>query len=262
MASMVVDFGRTATDYRRHRAGFPAEFFQELRQRAGVGIEGQSILDVGTGTGSVARGLALQGAAVVAVDIAQPLMDEAAALDQQAGVAIQYHGGKAEALPFGDEQFDAVTAGQCWHWFDREAAAREALRVLRPGGLLVIAHFDWLPIRGTAVAETEQLILQHNPLWKMAGATGFYPHWCESLVVTGFDDLRSWSFDTAISYSHERWRGRIRASAGIAASLSAAAVVRFDEALALLLANEFPEEPMQLLHRVWTLVCRKPGSSR
>lgn len=92
----------------------------------------------------------------------------------------------------------------------------------------------------------------------MAGATGFYPHWCETLTLVGFRDIESWSFDVAMAYSHERWRGRIRASAGVAASLSSDAVQVFDAELARLLTDRFPDDPMLLPHRVWTLVCRKP----
>ena len=46
--------------------------------------------------------------------------------------------GRAEAVEAADGAFDAVTAGQCWHWFDRPAAATECPRVLRAGGALAI----------------------------------------------------------------------------------------------------------------------------
>lgn len=254
---MSVDFGKTAVDYSRHRSGFPEEFFWELRTM-GIGLPDQKVLDLATGTGSVARGLALGGAKVDAIDIASPLLEQAAALDRELGVAITYRQASAEQLPYPAAHFDVITAGQSWHWFDRARAAGEAFRVLKPGGRLVIAHFDWLPIAGTVVAGTERLIEKHNPEWRMGGATGFYPQWCEGLLLQGFADLRSRSFDKAISYSHERWRGRIRASAGIAASLSPAGVAAFDRELAALLAERFPADPLDIPHRVWMLVCVKP----
>jgi hypothetical protein len=64
---MNVDFGRTASDYGRHRAGFPDSMFERLT-RYGVGLRGQRVVDVGTGTGTgtgtgmVARGFALRAA--------------------------------------------------------------------------------------------------------------------------------------------------------------------------------------------------------
>ena len=40
--------------------------------------------------------------------------------------------GSANRVGLASEAFDIVAAGQCWHWFDRAAAAREALRLLNP----------------------------------------------------------------------------------------------------------------------------------
>jgi len=57
---MAIDFGKTASDYARHRAGFPDAFFERLFSDGTV-RPGQSVLDLGTGTGTVARGLALRG---------------------------------------------------------------------------------------------------------------------------------------------------------------------------------------------------------
>lgn len=253
---MSIDFGKTAGDYRTHRAGFPQEFFDELKQR-GIGDSRQKILDLATGTGTVARGLALIGASVTAIDIAQPLLQQAKELDSEAGVSIDYQLCRAEKLSFGDSAFDVVTAGQCWHWFSRDQVAAEAFRVLRPGGQLVIAHFDWLPIKGSVVAATENLILTHNPTWKLGGGTGIYPQWCEDVSVAGFEDIRTLSFDQAIPYSHERWRGRIRASAGVAASLPPQDVAVFDNDLEKLLKSQFRQEPLQIPHRIWMLICRK-----
>ena len=54
---MDIDFGRTALDYGRHRAGFPDRFFERLFADRIVAA-GDRVLDLGTGTGTVARGLA------------------------------------------------------------------------------------------------------------------------------------------------------------------------------------------------------------
>jgi 2-polyprenyl-3-methyl-5-hydroxy-6-metoxy-1,4-benzoquinol methylase len=87
-----IDFGKTASDYRNFRAGFPPEFFDALSAKNYINPE-QSAFDIGTGTGTVARGLAQKGLTVTGVDPAQALLDEAAELDKEAGVHIRYRTG-------------------------------------------------------------------------------------------------------------------------------------------------------------------------
>ncbi|RZI40888.1 SAM-dependent methyltransferase [Herbaspirillum sp. HC18] len=253
-----IDFGKTAADYRRHRAGFPEDYFARLAPY-GVGVRGQRVLDLGTGTGTVARGLARRGCVVTAIDPASPLMAQARELDAEAGVHVDYREGTAEQTGLPDQSFDVVTAGQCWHWFKRDLAAAEASRVLRAGGTCVISHFDWLPLAGNVVEATEALIMRHNPAWKMAGGKGVHPAWFSDLAQAGFLGIESFSFDVDVIYNHDAWRGRIRASAGVAASLEQEAVCRFDEALAELLAKQFPSEPLAIPHRVFAVLGRKPS---
>jgi SAM-dependent methyltransferase len=257
---MQVDFGHTAEDYGRFRAGFPDAFFERAAAH-GVGGTGQRILDLGTGTGALARGLASRGAEVVGLDPAPEMIEQARTLDRKAGVSIAYIQGYAEATALPGAEFDAVTAGQCWHWFDRPAAAREARRLLKPGGVLMIAHYDWLPLPGNVVEATETLIRKHNPEWAFSGGNGVYPQWLNDLALSDFDAVESFTFDQPQPYSHEAWRGRIRASAGVGASLPPPAVERFDAELARLLARRFPEDPLAVAHRVFAAFGRKPRAA-
>lgn len=252
-----VAFGRAAADYRQFRAGFPSRFFDELETREVVRKEDRA-LDLGTGTGTVARGLASRGLGVIGLDPSKELLAQARQLDRAVDVHVQYVTGRAEALSFPDSSFDVVTAGQCWHWFERAVAAREVARVLKPGGRLVIAHFDWLPIPGNVVEATEQLIVEHNPAWNMGGGTGVHPEWLRDMAVAGLRDLETFSFDTDQVYSHAAWRGRIRASAGVRASLDEGRTEAFDSALAALLGSRFPDDPVVIPHRVWAAFGTRP----
>ena len=257
--SQGVDFSRTASDYRKFRAGFPAAFFERIAIQFDL-APGLRALDIGTGTGTVARGLAEFGLNVTAIDPALPLIEQAAELDREAGVQVEYREGRAEDLPFDASSFDVVTAGQCWHWFDRPKAAAEVQRVLRPGGLLVIAHFDWIPLPGNVVGETEAMIIQANPKWSpMAGGIGIHPHGHGDMAMAGFSDLQTTSFDIDQTYSHEAWCGRIRASAGIKASLDEAATDHFVERLSAMLRSDFPDDPLAVPHRVWWASGHKPA---
>lgn len=251
-----INFGLTASDYRLHRAGFPESLFPRLAVY-GVGIAGQRVLDIGTGTGSLGRGFARRGCRVTGLDPSAELLAQARELDAEAGVSTEYILSRIEDNTLPAASFDVITAGQCWHWFDRPCAAQACARLLRPGGLLVSVHFDWLPWPGSVVAATEQLILAHNPAWTAHGGSGLHSKELADFTGGGFTALQSFSYDEYVPYCHAAWRGRIRASAGVGASLPPEAVARFDEAHAAMLAAQFPAEPLQTPHRVFALIGRK-----
>ena len=252
------DFGLTSKDYARHRAGFPDSLFERLAT-FGVGIKGQSVVDLGTGTGSLARGFARRDCRVIGIDPAEEMLKAARELDAEAGIQIDYRIARAEATGLDNAAYDIVTAGQCWHWFDRPRAAQEARRILKADGRMIIAHFDWIPVSGNLVRRTEELIERHNPAWNMGSGTGLYPQWLADLAQAGFQHIETFSYDVAVPYTPEAWRGRIRASAGVGGSLAADAVKHFDAALAELLQHGFPAKILQVPHRVFAVLAQPPG---
>ena len=253
------DWSATSDDYAKHRQGFPPRFF-EMIARDGLFAPGMQVLDLGTGTGVVARALAERGAAVLGLDVAPGQVAAARRLAEQQGLAdrARFEEGFAERTGQAAASFDLVVAGQCWHWFDRRLAAAEAMRVLKPGGALLISHFDWLPLPGSVAHASEFLIEAHNPHWPMARTTGFYPAWAQDLALGGFRGIAFSGFDHDALYSHADWRGRIRASAGIGGALKGEAVERFDAEHAALLGARFPQEPLTVPHRVFAIWGRRP----
>ena len=247
---MKIDFAKTAKDYAKHRVGFPSSFFDRLEKEGWLKPE-CAALDLGTGTGLVAREMAARGAHVVGLDQAGSLLREAQRLDETAGVSVEYIEAPAEVMGLANQSFDLILAGQCWHRFDRPKVLQQVQSLLRPGGVLVIAHFDWLPVPGGMVEATEELILRYSPQWDLGGGTGLYPIWLPELAAHGLGAIRTESFDLDMPYRPEDWRGRIRASAGVAASLSPEKVDAFDRDLTEILTSRFPESPLMVPHRVW-----------
>ena len=254
------DFGKMARDYRKHRAGFPAAFF-ERAAALGIGLPGQHLLDMGTGTGSLARKFAQQGCNVTALDSAMTMLEQAALLDELAGVNIKYCVADAEDTGLSSARFDVITAGQCWHRFKRGQAAGEACRLLKEGGILAISHFDCLSCPGNIVEATESLIKRHNPGWAMGGSSGIYPQWFKDLSDAGFCRIESLSFDVDVVYSHEDWRGRVRACAGITAGMGTERAALLDQELEACLMRDFPEALLVIPHRVFLVWGKKPANA-
>jgi SAM-dependent methyltransferase len=254
---MKIDFD-FAYDNPCYRPRFPEELFDRLAGRFNIGQRGQTLLDLGTGSGTVARAYARRGCVVTGIDPEANQLEEAKRLTQQGGQPVLYVQARAEQTGLPDRSFDVVIAGQAWHWFDGRMAAREARRILRSRGFLVIVYLDWVALPGNVADLTEALIERHNPAWRFRGWSGFNPLWMNDAAAAGFVELESFSFDVPVLYSHEYWRGRVRDSAGIGSALTPNAVTRFDEELARLLKEKFPSDPISVPHRAYTIVGRAP----
>lgn len=245
----VIDFGRTAVDYERHRPGFPESFFDRLVHSRWIAA-GERALDLGTGTGSLALGFAARGLEVTGIDIAPELLEVARRAAVERELSAHFVEGRAEAAGQDDAGFDLVSAGQCWWWFDADKTIEEVKRILAPGGRLLICNFSYVSLPGNVAGRTEDLILQHDPGWPKTGWRGVHPEQVQALDRGGFQHIESFSYVTNVPFTHMDWRGRIRTCNGVGSALSDDQVERFDTELAELLAREFPGE-LCVPHRVF-----------
>ena len=110
-----------------------------------VGVKaGDRVLDIAAGSGNAAIPAALTGATVVASDLTPELLDAGRLLAEQRGATLEWREADAEALPFGDGEFDVVMSciGVMFAPHHR-VAADELLRVCRSGGR--IGLLSWTP---------------------------------------------------------------------------------------------------------------------
>src|SRR3712207_6617110 len=105
---------------------------------------GERVLDVATGSGNTAIAAARRFCAVAGVDYVPALLDRARERANAERLDIEFLEGDAEAIPYPDASFDAVlsTFGSMFAP-DQEQAARELLRVCRPGARIGMAN--WTP---------------------------------------------------------------------------------------------------------------------
>lgn len=114
---------------------------QTIMDAAGV-AGGDELLDVACGTGNLAIPAAERGARVTGIDITPKLLEVAREEAAEAGVAIDFREGDAEALEFADGEFDKVISVFGMIFAPQHAlAASEMARVCRPGGTVAITSW-------------------------------------------------------------------------------------------------------------------------
>lgn len=161
---MAESFGSDAERYDRARPSYPSA----LVDRIVATVPGPDVLDVGCGTGIAARLFQAAGCRVLGVDVDERMAD----LARRRGLDVEV--AKFEDWEPAGRTFDAVIAGQAWHWVDPVAGAALAARVLRPSGRLAVFWNSFRPPASLAAAfgAVYRRVLAEAPLFKMPASTG------------------------------------------------------------------------------------------
>ena len=126
-------FDAWADDYDRFRPGYPDELFLTIRERLEL-PERPLVVDLGAGTGRASLAMAELGWRVTAVEPGRPMLDILRARAADLGLLVSTVQASAEETGLDPGSVDLVTAGQSFHWFDRETALAEIARITRVGG--------------------------------------------------------------------------------------------------------------------------------
>lgn len=153
-------FSDRVENYVRYRPGYPAEIVEALRRACCLAPD-QVVADIASGTGIWTRMLLENGNPVYGVE---PNVDMRQAGERLlAGFAnFTSVAGTAEATTLADRSVDFVTAAQAAHWFDRMRTRREFVRILKPGGWLVLIWNERETDTTPFLRAYEQLLLDYG----------------------------------------------------------------------------------------------------
>jgi SAM-dependent methyltransferase len=153
-------FSSRVDQYTKYRPGYPPEIVELLRAQCGL-TPSSVIADVASGTGLFTKLLLENGNEVYGVE---PNAEMRKAGEEYVGVYSRFHSvaGKAEATGLPDQSMDLVTAAQAAHWFDRDAARREFLRILKPAGWTVLVWNERCTDSTPFLRAYEELLLRYG----------------------------------------------------------------------------------------------------
>ncbi|GIF45808.1 ubiquinone/menaquinone biosynthesis C-methylase UbiE [Asanoa ferruginea] len=207
-------FGADAERYDRARPGYP-DVLVDLIVAASPGPD---VLDVGCGTGIEARQFQSANCTVLGVDPDARMAEFA----RRSGVEV-------EVATFEDwdpagRVFDAVVAGQSWHWVDPVAGAAKAAQVLRPRGLLALFAHVLEPPSEVADAFTEvyRQVVPDPPFDMQSKRSGvelsqaMFAKFADGIRETGgFHEPEHWRFDWERSYTRDEWLDLLPTTGGL-----------------------------------------------
>ncbi len=256
-AGRAFDWGRTSENYAKYRDIYPKQFYEKIVER-GLCVQGQKVLDLGTGTGVLPRNMYHYGATWIGTDIAENQILQARRLADEMGQQIRFDAIPTEEITFPTNCFDVITACQCFWYFDFERVTSNLMRMLKPDGTLLILYMAWLPFEDPIAGASEELVLKYNPKWSGAGETR-KPIGIPDIVLESFVLVEHEEYDLQIPFTRESWNGRMKACRGVGASLPEGEIAKWEAEHLKMLAAQAPNE-FTILHYA-ALAILKPKKS-
>ncbi|HTX13362.1 MAG TPA: class I SAM-dependent methyltransferase [Solirubrobacteraceae bacterium] len=205
-------FGLDPERYDRARPRYPGAMIEAIVAAS----PGPDVLDVGCGTGIAARQFQAAGCRVLGVDIDERM----GAFARRRGLAVEV--AKFEAWDSAGREFDAVIAGQTWHWVEPVAGARRAAQVLRPGGRLALFWnmFQPAPEVAEGLAAVYRRVMPDLPFRPWASptpdaASAFFTRPADGIRSAGaFSAPNQWRFEWERRYTRAEWLDQLPTAGG------------------------------------------------
>ncbi|MEU6763951.1 class I SAM-dependent methyltransferase [Streptomyces sp. NPDC046853] len=181
--SLSRSFDQAAERYAVSRPSYPPATLDEVEAFLGRPLQGARVADVGAGTGIATVLLRERGADVLAVEPGAGMA--AQCRNDHPGLPVVR--GDGNTLPLRGRCLDLITYAQAWQWTDPARSVPEALRVLRPGGVLAV----WW---NTTDFDVPWIAAQHERIARFAGVPAHArtrPRDEEAIALAGFAGLRA-----------------------------------------------------------------------
>jgi len=196
-------FGAEAGRYDRARPSYPAALVERIVSAS----PGRRVLDVGCGTGIVARLFQAAGCDVLGVDPDARMAGHA----RERGLEVEV--ATFETWATNGRAFDTVVSGQAWHWVDPVAGAAKAASALRPGGRFAVFWNVFQPPAGLgkAIAEAYRRVLPDLPsgLWDRPFLEIYETMGAKTAdgmrQAGAFGEAEQWRFAWERPYTRDEW---------------------------------------------------------
>jgi len=205
-------FGAEAGRYDRARPTYPDELVAAIVAAS----PGHDVLDVGCGTGISSRQFQAAGCHVLGLDPDARMAEVA----RRSGIDVEVSA--IEEWDPAGRVFDAVVAGQSWHWVDPVVAAAKAAQALRPAGRLAPFWNVFQPPAdiAAAFAAVYDRAVPDIPvnLWArpaLDAYAGVFRKVSEGIrEAEGFAEPEQWRFDWERTYTRDEWLDQVPTQGG------------------------------------------------
>lgn len=199
---------QSVVDHYPYRPPYPAGVFDLLRTL--IGDAPPTVLDIGCGTGDVARNLVSENVRVDAVDVSLPMIEKGKTQPGGDHPNLRWIHSAVESASF-DTPYGLITAGESLHWMDWEVVFSLLKKMLTTGGKLALITRSWgtgLPEEGEIYARYSTIQdwqptdlateLERRGLFQINGKQSFCADWQQSI------DEYIASRHSRAMFSHER----------------------------------------------------------
>ncbi len=201
-------FSSRVENYIKYRPGYPYEVLETLRSECGLTSD-SIIADVGSGTGILTEMFLRNGNVVYGIEPNREMREAAERLLKDYP---RFHSvaARAEETTLDDASADFITAGQSFHWFDREKTGEEFARILKPQGWVALIWNERVTTTTPFLIAYERLLKDYSTDYEQVDHRRVDEEAIRDFF--GSDDFNLKQFKNVQVFDYEGVKGRLLSS--------------------------------------------------